>query len=169
MNKKGFTLIELLVVVLIIGILSSVALPQYTNAVEKSRSTEAWTTLKAINDALAIKNMEAGTTNAVYTFDDLSFSFTDQNGNVPTGRQFSTKNFTYTIHSVNGGQALVSAQRRNISPYYQLNFNGGKRYCFDNEVPGKRCKQLGFSTFTSTSCISTTDLTSGYTNNCYTE
>ena len=59
--KKGFTLIELLVVVLIIGILSSIALPQYQKAVERARSTEAIVNISAWASALERHHLENGT------------------------------------------------------------------------------------------------------------
>jgi len=56
--NKGFTLIELLVVVLIIGILASIALPQYTKAVERSRMAEAVQILGDLATAQSIFYMQ---------------------------------------------------------------------------------------------------------------
>lgn len=50
-NKKGFTLVEILAVVVIVGILSSLALPQYRRAVERARATEALSGLKNLYDS----------------------------------------------------------------------------------------------------------------------
>ena len=57
-KNTGFTLIEMLVVVLILGILTSIALPQYQRAVKRAQGTEARVTGKAIADAQNIYYME---------------------------------------------------------------------------------------------------------------
>ena len=76
-NKQGFTLIELLVVVLIIGILSSVALPQYTKAVEKSRMAGVWSKLATMNQACQVNVLE---NNGWCDFSQMSVDFGNCSG-----------------------------------------------------------------------------------------
>ena len=68
-SVKAFTLIELLVVVLIIGILSAIALPQYRVAVAKARFTQAMLLGDAIVRAQKIYYLANNTYAA--DFDDL--------------------------------------------------------------------------------------------------
>ena len=53
--EKGFTLVELMIVIVIVGILSSVALPQFLSQSEKAKATEAKSNSSAI-----FKNAAAG-------------------------------------------------------------------------------------------------------------
>ena len=64
--KRGFTLVELLVVVLIIGILSSVALPQYQKAVKKAKGVKILTATNALVQAVNMAYLEDGAYNREY-------------------------------------------------------------------------------------------------------
>ena len=46
--EKGFTLVELMIVIVIVGILSSVALPNFLSQQDKAKATEGTTTLSSI-------------------------------------------------------------------------------------------------------------------------
>jgi len=52
--KKAFTLVELLIVIIIIGILATIAIPQYNKMVVKSHSPEAFVILSGLAKAVFI-------------------------------------------------------------------------------------------------------------------
>ena len=59
-NKLGFTLLELLVVVLIIGILASIALPQYEMAVTKAKVASILPLMRRWKDAMYEYKLQHG-------------------------------------------------------------------------------------------------------------
>ena len=107
--KKGFTLIELLVVVLIIGILSAVALPQYTKAVEKSRATEAITLLGNLANAEQIYLMSMGSYTNDMTLLDLQMP--GVSGTNPVS-SVNTKNFQIEITSRPNSNTFTATAKR---------------------------------------------------------
>ncbi len=112
--KQAFTLIELLVVVLIIGILSAIALPQYQKTVEKARIAEAVIILRAI----ATANQAYYLANGVYAqHNEIDKLALDIPGGTVTNSIFdnriSSKYFIYSPNRTDGTSNLAVANRTN--------------------------------------------------------
>ena len=59
-KAKGFTLIELLVVIVIVGVLSAVAIPQFLNQVRRSRTAEAQAALTEVGRGSEVYRLDFG-------------------------------------------------------------------------------------------------------------
>ncbi|HBW23398.1 MAG: hypothetical protein A2X28_06960 [Elusimicrobia bacterium GWA2_56_46] len=115
-NKKGFTLIELLVVVLIIGILASIAIPQYFKVVEKARVSEAMSVISTIKSAEERFLAKGGVYTADFTQLDISYSYS---GVPMTATVLPTKFFTGSLALVvaaGGGPGYRITMTRRTTP-----------------------------------------------------
>ena len=107
--EKGFTLVELMIVIVIVGILSAVALPNFLNQTGKAKLTEAKTLassyLKLYETERLISTDAANDVTCPPETDEFAFDCATTAGTVDvtpgTDSTFTAGNSTFTINSDN--------------------------------------------------------------------
>ena len=160
--KQGFTLLELLIVVMIIGILAAIALPQYQIAVEKSKSSQALTLIKAIDESIRSYNLATG--HYPTSFDQLDItipeSFNIDEKFIPNGVTYgkSNKDWNISVERYNDESAVGLSMVRITGRYegagFAVDYTGAgglvcferkksANYIFDSNLPaGAYCEKI---------------------------
>lgn len=133
-DKRGFTLLELLVVIIILGILSSIALPQYIQTLEKARSGEALVNVGSIRQSLDRYWYQ---NNLDLTGARLPIDGTASNLDIDNPNALTERFYTYSVSNLSGPNLprsyTVTASRTKAGQYYvvmwqQINNTFGKLY-----------------------------------------
>ena len=144
----GFTLIELLVVVLIIGILSAIALPQYRVAVAKARFTQLVTLATSIVQAQERYFL----TNGEYALDYQALDIgmppaKSVTSGADCSSAFHYENFWICLYIYGGAPVAVQGWIENEAVSYVVYYQGGTRECRayepDKKLGAQVCQSAG--------------------------
>ena len=143
-GRCGFTLIELLVVVLIIGILSAIALPQYEKAVEKAKAAQAMTMMSSIVEAFKVYYLANGEYPTKFEELDVQVPFTGDshtytfNPSIDHTDWKSTDDWNIMIYKYQGAYGYGIQFMRNRGKYT----GGGFAYFFYRSLGDAPLEQL---------------------------
>ena len=115
--RSGFSLLELVVVLVVIGILSAIAIPQYTGYLQKGRDTDAQMSLRSISASQERFKLLYGTYCGP-TSSPICNSSATIISNLLSGVNLNTKYFSFTIVSSSATSFLVRADSINVSNSY---------------------------------------------------
>lgn len=140
MNKtNGFTLIELMIVIAIIGILASVAVPQYQNYTAKSRFSEVVLSTTKFKTAVDVCAATIGSIPS-----DGSCTTTGQNGIPQVNLPAQSEVANITVSSTGLNNATITAEAK-----VQKGLNGETFVLVGTYSAGR----IGWTTGTASTCL----------------
>ena len=141
--EKGFTLVELMIVIVIVGVLSAVALPNFLSQTAKAKSTEATSQISALNKEAAARFLQNGGADPALAAADDSAGSCDLLG----GPDETVQKFDYKCNLTDSGASLTitgtgnandtSIQNKQIQ--YKLTFATG----VTANIPGETSPEFG--------------------------
>ena len=115
-KQGGFTLIELMIVVAIIGVLASLAIPQYQNYIARSQFSEAHTLLSGARVAVQEK-VDAGT--SFSDVDDLGLRTDGEYGSITSTNTFTAGDTSYALTYTFSGEVNSNLNTRTVTYTYR--------------------------------------------------